>query len=93
MKIVWKFHVCNFYIFQEIWRQKALRLGWAMTGRVGLGWFIVLNDSANPKMGIKMYFNFFPIPIFLKVLELFECRRGDQHMTANRNFVRLTRLL
>ena len=25
--------------------------------------------------------------IFLKVLELSECRRGDAYMTANRNFV------
>ena len=26
--------------------------------------------------------------IFLKVLELFDCRQGDPYMTANRNFVR-----
>ena len=26
--------------------------------------------------------------VFLKVLELSECRRGDPYMTANRNFVR-----
>ena len=28
-----------------------------------------------------MYFNF--SPIFLKVLELFECRRGDTYVTTN----------
>ena len=47
---------------------------------VGSGRFIVLNDSDNP----KIYFNFFQF--LLKVLELFECRRGDLYMTANRNF-------
>ena len=29
-------------------------------------------------------------PIFFKVLELFECRRGDPYMTVNRNFIRFT---
>ena len=44
------------------------------SGRVEPGWFIVSNDSASPEMVIK---------IFLKVLELFECGRGDKYMTAN----------
>ena len=56
---------------------------------VGPGQFIVLNYLASPKMVIKMYLHFFPI--FLKVLELFECRRGDPYMTANRNIVRFAR--
>ena len=43
-------------------------------GRVGTGWFTVLNDSASPKRVMQIYFNLFSI--FLKVLELFECRRG-----------------
>ena len=30
-------------------------------------------------------------PNFLKVLELFEYRRGDPYMNANKNFVSLTR--
>ena len=53
--------------------------------RVVPGRFNVLNDSASPKMVIEMYFIFFRF--FEKVLELFECRRGDPYMTANRNFV------
>ena len=53
---------------------------------VGPGRFIVLNDSADPKMVIKLYFNFYDF--FLKVLEQSEGRRGDPYMTANRNFVR-----
>ena len=52
---------------------------------VGSGRFIVLNNSASPKM-VEIYFNFFLF--FLKILELFGCRRGDPYMTANRNFVR-----
>ena len=46
------------------------------------------NDSASPIMVIKIYFNFFQI--FLKVLDLIECRLGDPYMTTNRNFVRFT---
>ena len=52
------------------------------------GWFNVLNHSATPKMIIKIYFNLFQF--LLKVLELFECLRGDPYMIANRNFVRFT---
>ena len=37
------------------------------------------------RFGLKMYFNLFQF--FLKVLELIESRRGDQYMTANKNFV------
>ena len=33
----------------------------------------------------KIYFNI--SRYFLKVLEMFECRRDDPHMTSNRNFV------
>ena len=40
--------------------------------------FIVLNDSASPKMVIKMSFIFFRF--LLKVLELFECRRGNLYI-------------
>ena len=50
------------------------------------GLFILLNDSICPKMVIKVYFNFFRF--FKKILELFECRRGDSYMSANRNFIR-----
>ena len=45
----------------------------------------VLNDSAGPKVVIKLHFNFFRS--FLKVLKLSECRRGDPLMTANKNFI------
>ena len=75
MKIVLKFHVYLLY-FPKKNRQRALP--------VGPGRFIVLNDSASPKMIIKMYL------IFFKVLKLFECRRGDPYMTANKNFVRFS---
>ena len=80
MKIAPKFHVRIFYIytFWEISSQKAL---WS--DRVWPCRFIVLNDSASPKLVIRIYSNFF------KVLELFECRRGDPFMIANRNFVEL----
>ena len=40
------------------------------SSRVGPDLFIVLNDSASPKVVIKMYSTIFP-DIFLKVLELF----------------------
>ena len=43
-----------------------------------------LNDSVSPKIVINIHFNFF------KVLELFECRRGDPYMIADRNYVRFT---
>ena len=46
------------------------------------GRFIVLNDSANPKMDIQICFNIFRF--FKKVLELFECRRGDPYVPVNR---------
>ena len=45
--------------------------------RVG---FIVLNDSASPKMVIEINFN------FLKVLELFECRCLDAGLNFESNF-------
>ena len=51
------------------------------------GRFIVLIDSANPKMVITIYFNFFPN--FFKGFKLFECRRSDPYMTVNKNFVRI----
>ena len=79
--------VAIFYTFQEISRQRALRSGRA--GSVWAGRFIVLYDSASPKMVIKTYFNFFSIS--LNVLELFECRRDDPYMTANWNSVHFTR--
>ena len=82
MKIVSKFNrVPIFCIFREISRQRALLSNW-----VGSGRFIVLSDSANPEMVIKLYFNVFRF--FLKVLEPIECRRADPYMTANRIFVR-----
>ena len=46
----------------------------------------VLVDSAGPELVIKIYFNFFQY--FLKVLELFQCSRGDLYITAYRKFVR-----
>ena len=54
MKVVWKFHANNLYAFREICRQRPLR-----SVQVGSGQFIVLNNSASPKMVMKMYFNFF----------------------------------
>ena len=57
-------------------------------GRVGPDRSIVLNDSASPKMVIKIYSNF--LQLFVKVLQLFECRRSDPYMTAYRNFVRFS---
>ena len=53
-----KFNVSIFYTIQEISHKRALR-----SGRL-----IVLNNSSSLKMVIKMYF------IFLKDIELFECR-------------------
>ena len=76
----------NFYTFREISRQRALR-----SGMFGLGWFIDKNDSASPKIVIKMYFNFFLL--FLKVSELVECRRDYPYMTANKNFSRFCSLV
>ena len=43
-----------------------------------------LNDSASPKIVIRMCSNFFRF--ILKVLLTFECCRGDPYTTANRNF-------
>ena len=65
MKVVQNVHVSIFYTFPEISRKIASR-----SSR-----FIVLSNSASPKMVIKIYFNFFRF--FSKVLQLFECRRGD----------------
>ena len=56
-----------------------------MVKPVKSGLFIVLNDSASPKKSHKTLFQFFSI--ILKVLELFESRRCDLYITANRNFV------
>ena len=53
-------------------------------GRLGSGRFMILNDSASPKMVIKLYFNF--CQFFKKILELFECRPCDLYMTDDRNF-------
>ena len=55
-------------------------------GPAGPNRFIILNDSAGTKMVIQIYFKFFRL--FLRVLEPFECRRGEPYTTANRNFVR-----
>ena len=74
MESVSTFHGPIFYTFREISHQRAF------DGFDGSGQSIVLNNSASPKMVIKMF--------FLKVLELFECRQGDPYMTAIRNFVR-----
>ena len=75
--------LCRIY-FPRNYVSKSVTVGSARIelGRVGPGQFIVLDDSASFKMVIKIYFNFF------KVLELFECRRGDPCMTDNMNFVR-----
>ena len=59
MKIVSKFHAHIFYTFREISLQRALQSGRFGPGRVELGRFIILNDSASPKIVKKMYFNFF----------------------------------
>ena len=40
---------CEIYTFPS----KSVTVG------PGMGWFIVLNDPASPKMVIKLYFNFF----------------------------------
>ena len=53
---------------------------------VGSGWFIILNNSAIPKMVIKMFLDLFRFKK-KKVLELFECQQGDPYMTVSRNFV------
>ena len=65
-------------------RNKPSKSDTVGSGQVGPGQFIILNYSASPKMVIKIYFNLFR---FLKVLEVFECSRGDPYTTANRNFV------
>ena len=53
---------------------------------VGLGRFIVLNDSASPKMAIQIYLNI--SRFLLMVLELLECRRGNPYVTVNKNCIR-----
>ena len=63
MKIVSKLHVPIAYNFRKKYAVKQ------RYGRAKVSCFIVSNDSASPKMGIKMYFNFFPI--FFKVLSCF----------------------
>ena len=70
IKVVSKFDASIFYIFWEIGHQRALRFD--QVGLAGPGRFIVWNYSDIHKMVIKMYFDFLK-----KVLELFECERGD----------------
>ena len=48
--------------------------------------FAVVNDTASPIMVTQIYLDF-----FYRFIELFECRRGDLHMAANRNFALLPR--
>ena len=86
MKIVSKYHVSIFYALREIILQRLLWTGGVGPGRVVPVHFFKIN-SANLKMVIRIYINFFRF--FLKGLELFECR-GDPYMTVNRNFVRFT---
>ena len=69
MMIVPKFHVLIFYTFQEISRQRS--------GRAGSS-FQVIQLVLN---GHQTLFQF--IPTFLKVLELFECRRGDPYTMSS----------
>ena len=64
LKIGSKFHFLIFYTFRELCRQKALWLGSVRSGP-----FIVLNDSASPKIIFLL--------IFFKRFRPFECRRGD----------------
>ena len=73
--------VSEFYIPIFILSDKS-----AVKERHGRAGSLFLNDSASPKMGIKIYFNIFRF--FIKVVELFECRRSDSYTTANRKFVR-----
>ena len=80
MKIALHYHIPISYIFREKNRQRALWLVRAGSGRARC-------DSASSKIVIKIHFNYFRF--FLKVLELFECRRGNPYKTANRNFVRI----
>ena len=47
------------FVFDTTNCQKALGSGWVGFGRPEWGRFIVLNDSASPKIIKKMYFNFF----------------------------------
>ena len=55
--------------------------------RSGLFRVLELDDSASTKMIMKMYFKF--SRFFLKILELFECCRGDLYiMTVNRSLIR-----
>ena len=63
----------------------AIGLGW-----VGPGRYIVLNDSASPKMIMKMYSNCFRF--FSKDLEFFKCRRDDLNiwLLIRTSFAQLT---
>ena len=72
MKIGYKFHVFIFYNFSP-------RNNPSKSVTVGPGCFIVLDNSASLKMVRKIFF------VFLK--ELFEYRRDDSYMTANKKFV------
>ena len=60
--------------------------GWGELGGARSGRFIVVNDQTSPKMTMKIYPNFFRF--ILKVLELFECRRGYLYIIASRNLIR-----
>ena len=73
MKIVLKFNVPFSYTSREMSHQIALRLDW----------FIILNSSF-----FIIFFSVHHFRFFLKVSYLFECRRDDPYMTANRNFIR-----
>ena len=64
-------------------QSKSVTKGQRGLGRVG---YFFLYDSISPEIIITIYLNFFPI--FLKVSQLFECRRGDLYMAANKNFIR-----
>ena len=57
MKGVLKIHGFIFDTFREISRQRALLLGRVGSGWVGPARFIVLKNSASPKIDIKIYFN------------------------------------
>ena len=47
-----------YFLRNKLSKSVTVGLGRACFGRVGSGWFIVLNDSASPKMVIKIYFSF-----------------------------------
>ena len=81
MKIVSKFQLSIFHTFQEISRKTALLTDRVGAGHIGSDRFIILNDSARPKIVIKTYIYIFSD--FVQVLELFECRRDNTYITAN----------